>query len=406
MRRGVCRGFRFLRYALPAAWLLLSGWLGADTLKFSNGDRLTGSFLREADGKIVFDAELLGEIEVDAARAEVVRAETAPVIAEAQDAHAEAEGDAAETEAGPVAKGAEAKAAASAPETANAKETTGTEAGSLLTPFHHLKSWTGGFALPFGLDAPLKKKRGGADPLAPATGRFAGTRDFLRRYYLLRDWGSQINFGYTWLSGQTDEQDLNLGFQTERQAGRNHFRARANYEYGFAESEEEKSKDTDNYNAAFRWRRHLDRQEKYFVQMRTRYQKDMIKEIDDEFEQNVGVGWRFLETKRMKASVVPSVAIKLQKISGVDQGQEYLTALFQDFSFKINEVWALQEESEFSVNPANSDLFAYDFTAGLEGKITETLLLNILWDYDYDNNVAKGIKRGEKRMVFGFGYKF
>ena len=59
--------------------LLLVGSVNATELYFSNGDRITGQFLRRADGKIYFRSPVLGEISVPENQAAVVEPPDTPV---------------------------------------------------------------------------------------------------------------------------------------------------------------------------------------------------------------------------------------------------------------------------------------------------------------------------------------
>ncbi|MCK5269162.1 MAG: hypothetical protein KAJ46_00200, partial [Sedimentisphaerales bacterium] len=53
------------RYFFLMVVLGFAGSSLADVLVFKNGDRLTGTFVRITDGKLVFKAELAGEVTAD-----------------------------------------------------------------------------------------------------------------------------------------------------------------------------------------------------------------------------------------------------------------------------------------------------------------------------------------------------
>ena len=73
------RSFPTCLTAFLAFALVLVGSVDATELYFSNGDRITGQFLRRADGKIYFRSPILGEISVPENQAAVVEPPDTPV---------------------------------------------------------------------------------------------------------------------------------------------------------------------------------------------------------------------------------------------------------------------------------------------------------------------------------------
>lgn len=234
--------------------------------------------------------------------------------------------------------------------------------------------------------------------------KFIAILSSVESLYPLQKWQSSLSLGYTLQNGELDSRDLALRFESKRETDKNNLRLNFRYDYGLQIKDGVKSISTDRNSAGLRWRYNLS--DKLFTQTNSRYLKDQVKDIDLEFQQSGGVGWRFLDRERTKASITPSVTYRAQNIRGVENESEFLTTMFQDFTFDINSRVSFAEEFDFSVNPSDTSVFTYDILTKLEVELTQKIKLDFRWEYDFDNQLAAGIDREQQKVIFGLGYKF
>src|SRR5690606_15229662 len=94
------------------------------------------------------------------------------------------------------------------------------------------------------------------------------------------------------------------------------------------------AKNTHRYLGSFRWRKSFSDQ--WFSQSLTRYEADRIREIRNRVEQNVGVGYRFLQSEQAEGSVVPGFTVQYTDERALSDRWDFLGSLFQDFTWRFN----------------------------------------------------------------------
>ncbi len=341
-------------------WVSLVCFARADTIVFNNGDRLTGKISKEEMGKIFFHSDLLGDMEIDASKvSQITRAEM-PAVTEDED-----------------------------------------QAATETSIDHQSK-------LSKDVETPVKTEAKSAETKKTSKKsslfRIPGIA-FLVDHRPLNKWDSDLKAGFGLQSGERDKVDITMRFISTYERNKSRYRIKARYTYGSQKDDDgENRKNSDRYEAELRYR--YTRSERFFIQTNSRYLKDLIKNIDGEFEQSIGIGWKYLDNEKMQGSITPSFTGQYQQISSVDKGWVLLTTLFQDFQFKISDKFTFYEETVFSVDPGDTRLFTIDFLSKIEARLSKALHADIRWEIDFDNNVATGVGKSQKRVLLAFGYKF
>ena len=333
-----------------AFFILISGLATADTLEFKNGDRLTGKLIREENGTIYFNSDILGEISL-------------PDSAAKLHIESKVEVDAPDT--------------MSIEESATPKPETPGEETSATTPSSKRKR-----KLPYG-------------------GKMIRIFSFL---YPLKKWDSNLFLGFNIQSGEREKQDISFRYDSQYETEKSEFKLDARYSYGFQKDNGRKTKNSDRYSATFRWRRDLS--ERLFLQTTSDILKDLVKDIDEEYNQSVGAGWRILNKPRMKASITPAATARYQVLSGRAKEIDFLTTVFQDFSLQLNEKFTFYEETNFSIDPSDTNVFSYEMLTKFEARISKRMNFNIRWEFDFDNNLAPGVDNSQQRFLFGLELDF
>src|SRR5690606_37307851 len=140
-------------------------------------------------------------------------------------------------------------------------------------------------------------------------------------------WTGRFDLGYTWQSGRAEKNELSGRGQADRKVDGSNYQAIGEFLYGQANGE----KNTHRYMGSFRWREAIS--DRWFSQSLTRYEADRMREVRNRVEQNLGIGYRFLQTENAEGSVVPGLTIQYTDERGLDDRWNYLASVFQDLTW-------------------------------------------------------------------------
>src|SRR5690606_33204326 len=108
----------------------------------------------------------------------------------------------------------------------------------------------------------------------------------------------------------------------------------------------------DRYRTALQMRYNLTN--RLFGQSRTIYLKDLVRSVDHDLEQSLGIGWRLLESERLKISITPSATFRYLDIEGLNKGWESRLTIYQDLQWVLLPRVVFREEASVSFEPHNS----------------------------------------------------
>lgn len=213
-------------------------------------------------------------------------------------------------------------------------------------------------------------------------------------------WTGRFDLGYTWQSGRTEKNELSIRGEAERDFGLNEYRGLAEFRYG----EVEGVRNTHRYNGEFRWRRDLS--ERWFLQTMSLYEADRIRKINHRLEQNIGLGYRVVDTERVSASVVPGFTLQYTDESGVDDKWDYLANVYQDFRWQVTEAYRLEEDVNVLFDPADTGDYIVRFNAGIAGTLRQNINLSIRYQLLYESRTRDDVESTDQRIVTSIGYAF
>lgn len=213
-------------------------------------------------------------------------------------------------------------------------------------------------------------------------------------------WTGRFDLGYTWQSGRADKSELSLRAQADREVAPNQYRALAEFLYG----ELEGVRNTQRFMSSFRWRH--DVSERVFTQTLTLYESDRVRDIRNRVEQNVGVGYRYVDSDRLKGTVVPGFTVQYTDEEGVDDRWSYLASLSQDLIWTINEAYRFEEDLHFLIDPADTEDYIVRFNAGIVGTLTRSINLSVRYQLLYENDVRPDVEKTDQRVIASVGYSF
>lgn len=230
-------------------------------------------------------------------------------------------------------------------------------------------------------------------------------------------WRSKVDVGLNWQNGSKEKRDVNLRFESQRQAGSSQYRVQSRYLL----SETNGTKSADSRTAGLRWRRDLNKH--WFSQTHTTYSDDDVRGIDLNLDQNVGLGYRLLASDRAKANFGAGVTVQYRHAAGLDEGVAKFGELFQDLVWRFHDRFEFSQEASalFSpderplgvmsqvpgaVVPADVPNYRLSFESVLRGKLTESMSVNLRFEYAFDNAIVNRNARADQRISTSLGYAF
>lgn len=359
--------------------------LDADTLVLRNGERLKGKVVRIEGAQVVFQSQALGEVRVP--RNQVVAWPESYPLAAAESVALEAQqppGDPVpDKPAAPAAAAPKAVATPAPPKQEVAVEPS-LEVVAAAEP------------------EPVQ------EPEQPSWWARMGTSPWWlwwKEHRPMREWRTSLHLGYRLSEALIDREDLNLRFETSRRTESGEYRFTGRYDY--ADTTDQAgvtSRAADRLQGGARLRHDL--APRVYLQANTRYLADAVARIDRELEQSVGVGWRLVDSPKVRATVTPSATLQNQEIANQVSRWNTNATLFQDFRFKINERFTFYEEADFSVSPEDREDYQVRFNARLEAKLSSAIAADLRYELDIDSTISSTSERSQSRVLFTLGLRF
>ncbi|MCF3650840.1 DUF481 domain-containing protein [Synoicihabitans lomoniglobus] len=331
-----------------------TGPLHAEELIFHNGDRLSGEVVSQTDEIIVFDAPMVGRIEVSTADVKLGSSIPVPELAAIA----------------PVVVESDAQEAATAEQAAPA----------------------------------VPPQAPDASPKAKVAAK-------------ITPWSGSVELGFRQEQGRKDSINIDLRATAERTYGVNTFKANTRILRGEQDNVVNKSR----YDGSFRWRRELG--ERTFAQSLSSYYRDDLKNITDNWEQNIGAGYRLFKSDDHAVNIGGGLTAQYRNEESLDGNFYTLIELFQDYSYQISKRIKFVQDAvaQYSPDgrsrfvtvanqptPTTEDLPNYKvrFNTALQGQITERIQINLRYEYEFDNAVSTSDAKTDQRITSSIGYGF
>ncbi|MCF3650798.1 DUF481 domain-containing protein [Synoicihabitans lomoniglobus] len=118
----------------------------------------------------------------------------------------------------------------------------------------------------------------------------------------------------------------------------------------------------------------------------TFYSVDKISNIDHDFEQIFGYGFKIVDTERTKFDLIPGIALTEFKKGSVYDGDWNIAAGFLErFEYHFNERVSMVQRLKYRVAVEETDNWNLLAEVTIKAALTDNIALNLTAKYDYDN---------------------
>lgn len=319
----------------------------ADEILFNNGDRLTGTILSAADGKLKLKTAVAGEVTVDLKDVKTFTTDQ-PITIELKDGNV-------------------IKDKVSAATTQNAVQTAGTGAVAAqdvdLTLVEKLNS------------PPVK-------------------------------WTGSLVAGAIISSGNTESENYNISFDAVRRADVDRLSFGAGYFFGRQTDPDTgiESTTTDNWFVQGKYDYFFT--EKFYGYANARVERDRIAALDLRFTPGVGVGYQWVESADFNFNTEAGITWVYEDYETGDSESHFAARFAYHVDKKINDKVKLFHNLEYLPSLEDIEDFNVTADAGLRATLTANMFGEAKVEWRYDATPAPGAEKNDLRWVLGVGWTF
>lgn len=339
-----------LSLVLSGLWQCCSPAFG-DVMLLTNGDRLTGKIKQLTDGKLVFESDVGGELNIDLSKIRTFSSDV-PIEVHFSD--------------GTVIK--QAMVSGAAPGRIGIRAT-----GTLAAQEFDLTKITS------------------INPPAKPTPK----------------WHGAVSAGFSATQGNTSTERENVSVDVSRRSENDRITVKADYALGKQEDPDTgEEKTTEDW-----WRTRL--KYDYFVSKKlyvygdSRYEKDSVAELDRRMVVGGGGGYQWIESEDMNFSTEAGLASLYERFDNqTGSNTEVSVQLGYHFDKKLYK--ALTFINDLTYYPSIGDFGDYYLTstAELRASFLKSMFANFKVIFDYDATPAEGAGKTDVKYILGVGWSF
>jgi len=231
------------------------------------------------------------------------------------------------------------------------------------------------------------------------------TIDFIRKISSMYNLTSSFKVGMNYFNGPTDSRSANVAFSI----GRIWLMHELKLDYGqdYAESISSagtKTVSLDKMKTALRYRYNINK--RVYFQSNTQYGYSRVNDIDHDYLQSIGYGWRVVQTHLWDFNVTPLLSCQYQRVEGENQEPSLAPTLCEEAEYRWTDTVKLRNEltALFPVTGENAP--SYHFMFSLKNKLIGNAFINIDYLFDFDGAVEKREDAMQQTLRVSFGMDF
>jgi putative salt-induced outer membrane protein YdiY len=239
--------------------------------------------------------------------------------------------------------------------------------------------------------AQVSTKKAVAD--AVATAEEQEILDRIKGFKAPDDWSGNVRLGVNLSQGDSKwvQSYAQVKLEIDPKQSQNYYLFTGSYTYRETErTTGVKYKSTDKYDAGFTYRRKYG--DEWFVQNALAYRADMLKDIECEAQETVGVGYHYKPSDSFE--VIFGGGGGVEQFEGdYEENQEGLSPvanIFQEATWKPLKRTSIVQKFNYYWNPEDSERYNYVFSAAVRVRLTDLLGFEFSFSQSFDNDVGDG----------------
>lgn len=222
----------------------------------------------------------------------------------------------------------------------------------------------------------------------------------LPKLNLPEGWTGEFNVGLVDVRGVSNNRNVNWKSRIAIPYEENTF----NWETFYRYAETDKLKSTDAYGTSLRFRHPMD--ERSFLQSYSVYSEDQIQGVDMQLDHTIGYGYAIIKTERMLFEVVPGLGLQYIDQPGTNDGTSMTWNFYESFEWKLFSNLDFEHSLNFFTPADEISDYSFVFVNGIKTQLSDSYLIRIQHEYDFDNEVAAGLRNYTSTFTTSLGYTF
>jgi hypothetical protein len=228
--------------------------------------------------------------------------------------------------------------------------------------------------------------------------------DFVNMMSAIYNWKSSLRLGFNMYNGQTDARSNTVAFTTNHLWSVNELKLDVLQDYATSTSTtgvETVSRDKFKMSARYRYNTNT----RIFFQSESQYGYSRVNNIDQDYLQSLGCGWRIVQNKLWYLCLTPSMSAQYQVISSVAQDVAISPTMYEEAEYRWTDTVKVHNEL-VALFPVTGGEPTYHFSISLQNKVIGNAFINIEYSFDYDGAVtdANGAMQQSLRTSFGVDF--
>jgi putative salt-induced outer membrane protein YdiY len=160
----------------------------------------------------------------------------------------------------------------------------------------------------------------------------------------------------------------------------------------------------DQFQTLGRYRYNMDTTR--FFQSVSQYGYSRVNNIDQDYLQSLGFGWRIVQTKLWYFCLTPSMSAQYQVINSNQNEMALAPTLYEEAEYKWTDTVKIHNEATAIFPITGSNEPTYHFAVALQNKIIGNAFISIEYNFDYDGAVENSKNARQQSLRTSFGVDF
>ena len=220
-------------------------------------------------------------------------------------------------------------------------------------------------------------------------------------------WTGTVTANATITRGNSNTDNVGISINAERRAEKDRITLNAGYLYGRQEDPTtgDESTTTDNWFLFGKYDYFFS--PKFYGFGSSRVERDRIALLDLRFTPAGGVGYQWVEREDFRFSTEAGLAWVYEDFANTDDGNDYFAArLAYRLDKRLNEKVTAFHNLEYIPSIEDLDVFNVNADAGVRASLTARMFAEIKLEWRYDSEPAPGAGKNDLRYLVGVGWTF
>lgn len=217
------------------------------------------------------------------------------------------------------------------------------------------------------------------------------------------EWSGDMSLGIAMTKGNSDTLNISFSFDLNKNFSKK-LEWRNSGFYLYNSEKRKKSAESLGLTSRLNWLKN----KRFYSYIEFQALQDIFKDYKYRLTPGLGLGYKILESKKVKSSLYAGLSQVITKYISTEQHESYAGVKLGDqLTWNISPSTKLNQKAEFIYRVSELKKYFFRFEAGIAAAITKRWALSASFVNSYDSNPSKaGLKKNDYTLVTGINFKF